>query len=282
MCSWWLFRYGFIDERSIERIITYSVSGGVVTSDIKKLVIDGFSGKNAQRFYIEKARDGLWSSEKYFIDKYFKNEKGTLLDIGCGTGRTTILLFKEGFDVVGVDVTPVMIQRARSIANSLGLKIDYRVGDATALQFKNDTFDYVFFSEQGWTQIPGRGNRLNALKEAHRVLKSGGVFMFTAHPRVWRSNYFFFWLKQWFKFFILKRFGVPIEEQEYGDRFFERETKDAQKTYDKKQYIHIPSIIEVTTDIKRTKFNILEVNGEKLISKDDSRAYPPVFYVCRK
>ncbi|HIH21646.1 MAG TPA: class I SAM-dependent methyltransferase [Candidatus Diapherotrites archaeon] len=250
-------------------------------NDLKRLVVEEFSGVNAQKAYLKKAKDGLWVPESHFIRKYFR-KKGAVLDIGCGTGRTTIPLSKLGFKVVGIDLVPAMIENARKVAKSENLKIDYKICDALNLQFKGGAFDYAIFSNQGWTQIPGSQNRLAALKEAFRVLKKGGIFIFTAHQRVLDREFSVFWIKQWVRLYVLKRLGFNVEELDFGDRFFERKATLESGERDTKQYIHIPSIKEVKKEIEKAGFKILEANGKLQISKEDVRKYPPVFYVCQK
>lgn len=248
--------------------------------DLKSLVVEEFSSEETQRFYREKANAGLWDSEAHVIERYFTRTGGTLLDIGCGTGRTTIPLIRRGYKVIGVDLTPAMIDNAKAIARKKRLKIDYRTGDATALGFANDTFDYVLFSNQGWSQIPGRENRRRALREAHRVLKEGGIFVFTTHQRVFSSGFMLFWIKQWIRFYVLKPLGARIPERDFGDRFFDRETLEGHSH--KQQYVHIPTIREVEHELRETGFSILEISDRLQISKTDVRSYPPVFYVCEK
>src|SRR4030042_3677960 len=173
--------------------------------DIQQLIIKEFGSEITQKAYKEWAERGLWEAEKIFIDKYFK-KGSSVFDIGCGTGRTTIPLFKADYKVEGIDITPEMIFNATEIAEKKNLPIIYRVGDATNLGYKDNSFDNAIFSNNGWTQIPGKEKRFKAIEEIYRILKPGGYFIFTTHERRWRG-YFWFWLKQLAKLYILKPFG---------------------------------------------------------------------------
>jgi len=250
--------------------------------DLRQLVIDEFSGENAQKFYAQKAEEGLWDSEQHFIQKYFTNRRGKLLDMGCGTGRTTLPLHEKGYRVVGVDLVPAMVESARRIARAKGKEIHYEAGDATSLRFPDCSFDYVLFSNQGWTQIPGSAQRLAALREMRRVLRPEGVLIFTAHPRVYARRFALFWLQQALRFSVMKPLGFDIPEVDYGDRFFEREPSEPGSTHRTTQYIHIPSRGEVCAQIADAGLALLEANGELQISAQDIMTHPPVFYVCRR
>jgi SAM-dependent methyltransferase len=56
---------------------------------------------------------------------------GKILDLCCGIGRHSLLLAEKGYQVVGVDLSPVLISRARELANSRGIedKVDFLEGD---------------------------------------------------------------------------------------------------------------------------------------------------------
>jgi len=260
-------------------------------AQIQKNVIDEFGSRITQEKYAQIAEDSFWESEKILITKYFK-PNSIILDIGCGSGRTTIPLLKMGYNVVGVDITPRMIKTAKKVARSKNLDIDYRVGDATNLEFEDNHFDGAIFANNGWTQIPSKEKRQKALNEIHRVLKPGSMHILTAHKRYYSGLYFFFWSKQWFRFYILKPLGVKIKEIDFGDRFFRRHVNN--KKLKQKQYIHIASIKEVKEQIKKSGFKLVKAISMGEVSKNDAISQraslskrekskkTPIFYICKK
>jgi ubiquinone/menaquinone biosynthesis C-methylase UbiE len=121
-------------------------------------------------------KEGLTVSEQKIIEKYFVHE-GRVLDLGCGTGRTTFPLQQKGHDVIGIDLSKEMIDFARTKHPG----VDFRVMNACELQFENESFDYVLFSFNGLDCIFPYQKRLACLQEIHRVLKKGGLFVFSSH-----------------------------------------------------------------------------------------------------
>lgn len=66
-----------------------------------------------------------------------------VLDIGCGSGSSSMELARRGFDVVGLDLSSVRIEQARETAKSEGLAIEFAVGDAENPDFEDESFDLI-------------------------------------------------------------------------------------------------------------------------------------------
>jgi ubiquinone/menaquinone biosynthesis C-methylase UbiE len=66
-----------------------------------------------------------------------------VLDLACGTGAMPGLVAARGVEVVGLDIAPALIEQAKERATERGLDIDYRVGDAEALDVDDASFDVV-------------------------------------------------------------------------------------------------------------------------------------------
>ena len=58
---------------------------------------------------------------------------GRALDLGCGTGTTTIYMATHGWKATGVDFTPQAIKAARSKAAGSGARVTWIIGDVTRL-----------------------------------------------------------------------------------------------------------------------------------------------------
>jgi ubiquinone/menaquinone biosynthesis C-methylase UbiE len=102
--------------------------------------------------------------------------RGTsLLDVATGPGYVAAEAAKRGARVVAIDFSAIMIERARrAIAG-----VEFREADATALPFRDESFDAVTMN-YGLLHL---ARPELAIEEAQRVLRPGGRFAFS----VWAS-----------------------------------------------------------------------------------------------
>jgi len=66
-----------------------------------------------------------------------------VLDVACGTGHVALEAARMFCDVTGIDYVPELVEVARRRAQAEGLEVDFRVADAEALPFADDSFDFV-------------------------------------------------------------------------------------------------------------------------------------------
>jgi ubiquinone/menaquinone biosynthesis C-methylase UbiE len=94
-----------------------------------------------------------------------------VLEVGCGTGVLTRVVagLPEVDAVVGVDVAPSLLERARELAATVP-NVSFDHADARALPFAGGRFDAVVF-DSTLSHVP---EPERALAEAHRVLRPGG------------------------------------------------------------------------------------------------------------
>jgi SAM-dependent methyltransferase len=93
-----------------------------------------------------------------------------VLDVATGSGNAALAAARRFADVVGIDYVPSLLDSARVRAQAEGLDIDFRVGDAEALDFADDSFDVVL-SACGAMFAP---DHQRTASELVRVCRPGG------------------------------------------------------------------------------------------------------------
>lgn len=89
--------------------------------------------------------DGLNKSlsDLEFYKKWLpQNKDAKILELCCGTGRLTIPIAKDGYNIKGVDYTLSMLERAKEKAFQAGLKIDFIEADIRGLDL-GEKFDFI-------------------------------------------------------------------------------------------------------------------------------------------
>jgi ubiquinone/menaquinone biosynthesis C-methylase UbiE len=102
-----------------------------------------------------------------------------ILDIGCGSGRTTAILKNLSSGYIGIDYSMKMIESCRERFKD----VRFARGDVREMsEFRDGEFDFIMFSFNGLDSI-NHEDRLKGLREIRRVLKLDGLFAFSAHNR---------------------------------------------------------------------------------------------------
>ncbi len=98
----------------------------------------------------------------------------SVLDCGCGPGSITLGLAElvSPGRVVGIDLEPTMIERAKGLASEADIgNVEFRVADIYDLPFGEGEFDAVFSS----SVTEHLSDPVSALREVRRVIKRGGI-----------------------------------------------------------------------------------------------------------
>ncbi|MGH3458163.1 class I SAM-dependent methyltransferase [Aeromicrobium sp.] len=103
---------------------------------------------------------------------------GDVLEVAVGTGLN-IPLYDPGTAVVGIDLSPAMLEIGRRRAQAAGRDVDLREGDAQDLPFDDGSFDSVVCTFS-LCNIPDPDV---ALAEMHRVLRDRGRLILVDHIR---------------------------------------------------------------------------------------------------
>lgn len=98
----------------------------------------------------------------------------TILDVGCGTGENAIFFAQSKFTVSGLDISREAIDQARSKAKERSVKVDFREGNALALEFKAGSFDHV--ADSGLFHTFDDAQRPVFRDEIARILNPKGVY----------------------------------------------------------------------------------------------------------
>jgi ubiquinone/menaquinone biosynthesis C-methylase UbiE len=94
-----------------------------------------------------------------------------VLEVAPGPGYFCIELAKLGsYAITGLDISHTFVELANKKAADAGVRVDFRQGNASALPFADNTFDFLLCR----AAFKNFGEPVRSLAEMHRVLKPGG------------------------------------------------------------------------------------------------------------
>lgn len=164
-------RYAKIAEQGKAENAASCCGATTPSNKVYNIMMDDYSETGG---YVEDADLGLGCG---LPTQFAKIEKGdTVIDLGSGAGNDCFVARHEtGAEgkVIGIDFTPIMIEKARENAEKLGYNnVEFREGDIDAMPVNNNVAD-VIVSNCVLNLVP---NKQKVIGEIFRVLKPGGHF----------------------------------------------------------------------------------------------------------
>jgi glycine/sarcosine N-methyltransferase len=135
--------------------------------------------------------EGRLAHELPFIDRLFQ-EHGVrrVLDAACGTGQHAIALARQGYTVVGADLSRAMVERARANAAAAGVDVAFAVVGLGGLVALGETFDAVLCLGNSLPHLLTAEAVADALADFAAVLQPGGLLVIQNRnfDRVWAER----------------------------------------------------------------------------------------------
>jgi SAM-dependent methyltransferase len=152
-------------------------------------------GDNSQQGYligIQQTLDERTKTEVEGVIKLLQIPMGSkILDCPCGHGRYSIELAIQGYNVIGIDINSVHLQREAQINKLPKENLDFRIGNMLDLNF-NSNFDAVInmFYSYGFFETDEENETV--LQNFFMALKPGGKFLMHTDvniPRIQNGKY---------------------------------------------------------------------------------------------
>jgi SAM-dependent methyltransferase len=113
--------------------------------------------------------------------------RGPVLDVGCGTGELSLFLARQGLEVLGVDLSPLAVERAREKARWRRVDARFLVWDALELSRLAASFSFRTVVDSAMLHVLGDRERDRFVAGLADVLEPGGLYCVLGdartHPR---------------------------------------------------------------------------------------------------
>lgn len=117
------------------------------------------------------------------------SQGSSILDLCCGHGRHAVELAKRGYRVTGQDLSEVFLEHARAAAEAEGVDVRWVEGDMRRIPFGGE-FDAVINMFTAFGYLESEEEDQEVLRQVHKALKPGGVFLLEIMQREWLMRHF--------------------------------------------------------------------------------------------
>jgi cyclopropane fatty-acyl-phospholipid synthase-like methyltransferase len=97
-----------------------------------------------------------------------------VLDVAAGEGRNAVWMARQGCEVLGIDISPLAVEKAGRLAAEAGVRVAFEVADVRAWHWPPEAFDAVVSI---FIQFAAPGERSAVFEGMKRTLRPGGVLI---------------------------------------------------------------------------------------------------------
>ena len=121
----------------------------------------------------------VWTAEpnRFLVAETETLAPGRALDLACGEGRNAVWLAERGWQSVGVDFSEVGLRKARELAASRSVHVEWVAADLLDYRPDPQAFDFVIVF---YLQVPA-ADRRPILQAAAEAVAPGGTLLLVAH-----------------------------------------------------------------------------------------------------
>ena len=189
----------------------------IYTSSVHKYFspLEAYSVRRATTTYSDDVRLLPAEEAALLAARVQKNDR--ILDVGCGGGRTTFALIDKGFtNIIGIDFSASLIERAQAARGGVYAKNFQALNILDSeKKFGIGVFDVVIFSYNGLDYLFPYDARKDALMSINRLLKPGGMFIFSSHRPVVINRSVGRQIFSWFGS-LVRRSPYSVVQQSFG------------------------------------------------------------------
>jgi 2-polyprenyl-3-methyl-5-hydroxy-6-metoxy-1,4-benzoquinol methylase len=127
--------------------------------------------------------DGLntFIDDLQFYKKWLpQNKEAKILELCCGTGRLTIPIAKDGYNITGVDNSSSMLQHAKAKTNESELEIEFIEADVRTLNLTEE-YDLIFIPFNSIHHLYQNKDLFDTFDVVKKHLKKNGMFLFDCY-----------------------------------------------------------------------------------------------------
>lgn len=163
---------------------TYKIEDGIpimlnadeLTGDLKLTLEKWESAYSCANVDVDLKNDrGLADTDRFIRRNINSRKAGVYFEAGCGMAKNALLLARDNFKVVGLDISLGALKKAKEIFRKEGRKGFFVCGNMNRMPFREDLFDVVYAGGS----IEHFSDTLSSVKELRRVLTNGGILIST-------------------------------------------------------------------------------------------------------